>query len=370
MIPCADPGSGPGPGPDAGAGLDPVRGPGRAARRSARRRALVPPLAQRDGLDPVRLRIDARLVGEAADGDSAPTIREVLLHRFPPLADPGATDLDERLARGDVRRADGTPWRAGDLPRPRDEAWFHRELAPEDVPDVDLPVLLRDEHLLVIDKPHGTATTPRGRHILGSALVRLRRETGLEGLSPLHRLDRRTAGVLALGIRPEERAAYQQLFARGEVRKEYRARVKIGGVPRVEVGSPPDDASRPEASRPEGWRPVPEERRVLEHRLVRERGDLVTRVVPGAPNARTHVEVLAVDAATALLALRPETGRTHQLRAQLAHLGTPILGDDLYPTVRDEADCGGDLQLLGLSLAFTDPITGQKRDLRSARSLG
>src|SRR5690606_3818412 len=114
---------------------------------------------------------------------------------------------------------------------PGDELWFHRELRAEEVPEVELPVLLRDEHLLVLDKPHDMATMPRGAHVLSSALVRLRRRTGLVELSPLHRLDRRTAGVLAFGVRAQERAAYQGLFARGEVDKEYRARVRAPDDP-------------------------------------------------------------------------------------------------------------------------------------------
>lgn len=302
------------------------------------------PLAQRDGLDPVRVRVDEHLLAFAPDG----RIGDVLVARFPPLADPAATPLARRLDRGDVVRADGRPWRATDTPRVGEEIWFHRESAAEDVPDVDLPILLHDEHLLVIDKPHNMATTPRGRHVLASALVRLRQMTGIAELSPLHRLDRRTAGVLAFGVRAAERGRYQALFAAGAVRKEYRARVALT---------------------PGGWEPEPGERRRLADRLVREREDLQTRVVPGEPNAVTDVEVAEAESDTAVLRLRPRTGRTHQLRAQLAHLGAPILGDDLYPRVRPEAECGGDLQLLAVALGFTDPVTGQERALRSRRSL-
>src|SRR5699024_10129085 len=130
------------------------------------------------------------------------------------------------------------------------------------------------EHLLVLDKPHDLATMPRGTHILSSALVRLRRATGIQALVPLHRLDRRTAGVLAFGIRPEERPAYQQLFARQEVDKDYEA---------IAVPQPGSAVPR-----------RPGERTVLRDRLVRQRGELTTRVVPGAPNAETALEVVAV----------------------------------------------------------------------------
>jgi len=312
--------------------------PGRAARRRARR--LPPPLPQREGLDAVRWQVPR----DASDGTAA----RMLLRRFPALADPAATPLADRFAAGEVVDAHGRAWAEIDVVGPGDELWFHRELREEQVPAEPLPILFRDEHLLVVDKPHDVATMPRGAHVLASALVRLRRETGIAALVPLHRLDRRTAGVLAFGIRPEERSAYQQLFARREVDKRYEALVgpETGcAVPRT-----------------------PGERSLLADRTVKPRGSLRAQVVPGEPDALTELEVLGGTAAGALhLALRPRTGRTHQLRLQLSSRGAPILGEDLYPVPRPEPE--GPLQLLARSLAFTDPVTGQGRRFRSARSL-
>ena len=83
--------------------------------------------------------------------------------------------------------------------------WFHRDL-PDEVPvPFEIDVVHRDERLLVVDKPHFLATIPRGRHIVQTALVRLRRELGLPTLSPAHRLDRVTAGLLMFVVRPEHR---------------------------------------------------------------------------------------------------------------------------------------------------------------------
>lgn len=193
---------------------------GRAARRRERRAR--PPLPQRQGLDAVRWVVPPSTPARPA----AQALRE----RFPALADPQATPLLERFARGEIVAGDGAAWSADDLVGPGDQLWFHRELRAEEVPEVALSILHRDDHLLVLDKPHDMATMPRGAHVLSSALVRLRRATGITTLSPLHRLDRRTAGVLVFGIRPEERSAYQQLFARGEVDKEYLARVRPGTI--------------------------------------------------------------------------------------------------------------------------------------------
>lgn len=328
--------------------------PGRAARRRARRQA--PPLPQRDGLDARRHLIPA--------GSQETTAAQALRERFPALDHPEATPLEERFGNGEIVRDDGTAWASDDRVGPGDALWFHRELREEQVPAAELRILHRDEHLLVVDKPHDMATMPRGAHVLSSALVRLRRDTGITTLSPLHRLDRRTAGVLAFGIRPEERAAYQQLFARREVRKEYLARVRCPA--HASTAGTAGAGTVPVPATP-GVRRLVGDRAVLRDRLVKERGDLLTRVVAGVPNAVTELEVLETppDGSLTLL-LRPLTGRTHQLRAQLASRGTPILGEDLYPEPRVPQ---GPLQLLARSLAFTDPVTGAERDFRTALEL-
>ncbi|MDT5135062.1 MAG: tRNA pseudouridine32 synthase / rRNA pseudouridine746 synthase, partial [Mycobacterium sp.] len=95
--------------------------------------------------------------------------------------------------------------------------YFYRELRDEVPVPFDIPVLYRDDDIVVVDKPHFLATMPRGRHVAQTAVVRLRRELDLPELSPAHRLDRLTAGVLLLTTRREVRGAYQTLFARGLV---------------------------------------------------------------------------------------------------------------------------------------------------------
>lgn len=306
----------------------------------------------REGLDPVRWQVPPAprpsADGPARASATGPTALAALAARFPALRDPEATPLEERFASGEVVDADGRAWGAEDPVGPGDELWFHRELRREHVPDVALPILHRDDHLLVLDKPHDMATMPRGAHVLASALVRLRRETGIDTLVPLHRLDRRTAGVLAFGIRPEDRPAYQQLFARREVHKAYEAIVVPGAGCSLPTG--------------------PGERALLRDRLVKLRGSLLAEVVPGEPNAETALEVLsAAPDGTLHLVLRPRTGRTHQLRLQLASRGAPIRGEDLYPVPRHDPD--GPLRLLARELAFTDPVTGQERCFETAQEL-
>src|SRR5699024_1991753 len=178
-------------------------------------------------------------------------------------------------------------------------------------------------------------------------------------LTPLHRLDRRTAGVLAFGIRTQERAAYQQLFARGAVRKDYLARVTMPRGDHAPARIPTRAGARA----------------TLRDRLHKQHGELTTDVVSGEPNVITELEVLAQGANGALLLRRrPLTGGPHQRRAQLAARGAPIRGEDLYPQPASAADGdpapGTVLALLARSLSFTDPITGQERCFTSSGELG
>ena len=220
--------------------------------------------------------------------------------------------------------------------------YFYRELRDESSVPFDIPILYRDDDIVVVDKPHFLATMPRGRHVAQTALVRLRRELDLPELSPAHRLDRLTAGVLLFTTRRELRGAYQSLFARGLVGKTYLARAAVN--PNLEL-------------------PM-----VLRSRIAKRRGQLQVVEEPGEPNAETLIELIDSDG---LYRLTPRTGRTHQLRVQMASLGLPIVGDPLYPNVVDVApgDFSRPLQLLAYSLGFEDPRTGELRVFTSRRTL-
>lgn len=154
------------------------------------------PLPQRDGIDPVRLRLP-----EDPDGEWA-TVRDHLLARFAGAI--GADRVDGMLAGGRFVSLQGPvapdePYTAGRY------LWFHRDFAPEEPVPFPVGVVYRDAHLVIADKPHFLATTPRGRHITETAVARLRRELGLSSLQPAHRLDRLTAGLVLFVVRPEDR---------------------------------------------------------------------------------------------------------------------------------------------------------------------
>ncbi|MFS4097760.1 RluA family pseudouridine synthase [Streptomyces sp. AF1A] len=302
-----------------------------------RRRTPPPPapLPQRDGVDPVRVRLPA--------GGAWATVREHLVQR---LSGAGAGVVEGMFDAGLVVGADGRPV-APDAPyEPGMFVWFHRELPAEVPVPFPVEVVYRDEHIVVADKPHFLATTPRGTHVAETALARLRRELGIPALTAAHRLDRLTAGLVLFTVRPEERGAYQTLFRDRRVRKEYEAVA-------------PYDASLA----------LP---RTVRSRILKERGVPAAREAEGEPNAVTRVELVARRDGLARYRLVPRTGQTHQLRVHLSALGVPILGDPLYPEVTAPVPAGDfrrPLQLLARRLEFTDPVTGAEHAFASARVL-
>jgi len=280
------------------------------------------PLPVRDGLGPARVRLRGGVVVDE-------------------FRTRWGAEAAAKVLAGEVVLPDGTVVRATTVLPPGAHVYFYRELRDEVPVPYDIPVLYRDDDIVVVDKPHFLATMPRGRHVAQTATVRLRRELDLPELSPAHRLDRLTAGVLLFTVRREVRGAYQSLFAKGLVRKTYLARA---------------------ASDPGLELPI-----VLRSRIVKRRGHLQAVEEPGEPNAETLVEHLG----DGLYRLTPQTGRTHQLRVHMASLGLPIVGDTMYPKVVDVApdDFSRPLQLLAYSIEFDDPQIAEPRMFTSRRTL-
>jgi tRNA pseudouridine32 synthase / 23S rRNA pseudouridine746 synthase len=282
-----------------------------------------PPLPPRDGLGPARLRVHGGPLGDE------------LARRFGP-------DGAARAIAGEVVDQHGAALDPATVLPPGAVVYLYRDLLDEVPVPFDIPVLYQDEDIVVADKPHFLATMPRGRHVAQTALVRLRRQLGLDELSPAHRLDRLTAGVLLFTTHREVRGAYQTLFARGAVHKTYVARAAVD--PNVVLP------------------------RVVRSRIIKRRGTFQAVEEAGEPNAETLVELVSSDG---LYRLTPRTGRTHQLRVHLASLGLPIYGDPLYPNVIDVAadDFSTPLQLLAQRIEFVDPLSGTRREFASSRRL-
>lgn len=265
-----------------------------------------------------------------------------LRHKLDARVDVARMLADERFVHADLR-----PVRDDEAYAPHTFVWFHRDLRAEPVVPGELPVVHRDDRIVVVDKPAFLSTIPRGQHVRQSVVVRLRDELGLPELSPLHRLDRVTSGLLLLATEKRWRGPYQVLFERGQVHKTYRALAPFSSA-----------LSLPATVR---------------NHIAKERGVMRAEVVPGAPvNAETLVELeTRVGDDLAVYRLTPRTGRTHQLRLHLAGLGIPIVDDPLYPDVRDVSvdDFTRPLQLLADELAFVDPVDGTERRFHSGREL-
>lgn len=271
------------------------------------------------------------------------TVLDFLVQRF------GAVPRAEwcaRLSGGRVIDAGGTPLPLDAPYRPHAKLYYYRSVADEATLPFQEEVLYQDEHLVVADKPHFLPVTPGGRHVRETLLGRLKRRLGIDTLSPIHRIDRETAGLVAFSVQAGDRGRYHALFRERAVDKRY------------------------EAIAP--WRPGLAFPLHIHSRLVDSpTAFMQVGVAEGEPNAETHVDLLEVEGGLGRYALRPVTGRRHQLRVHMASLGCPIVGDRIYPTLRPDAphDLAHPLRLLARHLAFTCPVTGRVHAFESRRTL-
>jgi tRNA pseudouridine32 synthase/23S rRNA pseudouridine746 synthase len=295
---------------------------------------------------PVRNGVGASQVG-LPEGPWA-NMLDFLVQRFPAIT---AAQWRERMAQGDVVDDTGRTVSPDQAYAAHGKLYYYRTV-PDEAPNAaQATVLFEDELLVVADKPHFLPVTPSGNYLQETLLVRLRRQLGIDALTPLHRLDRETAGVVLLAKQPATCEYYHQLFySRGMV-KVYEA---IAASPAgTALGFPLTRSSTL----------VPADH-FMQMREALE-GDA------GTPNAHTDIEWIETQGAFARYRLRPLTGRRHQLRVHMAALGLPILGDRIYPVLQPQ---GGDevhnpLRLLARSIAFRDPVTGQDRSFSSRQQL-
>lgn len=270
------------------------------------------------------------------------TITDFLVERFPAIA---REVWLERMRRGLVADEFGaavTPERA--YPGPM-RVYYYRALDDEPRIPFDEELLFQDAHLVVVDKPHFLPVTPSGHYLQETLLVRLKNALGLPGLSPIHRIDRETAGLVLFSVQPRERGAYHDLFRQRDVRKRY------------------------EAIAP--WRADLAFPRVRESRIVEGQPFFRQAEAPGPANSETHIDVLEVSGPLARYRMSPVTGKKHQLRVHMNALGLPIVNDRVYPPVHPtpEDDYRYPLQLLAQAIAFDDPFTGEARHFCSKRRL-
>lgn len=271
-----------------------------------------------------------------------PSITAFLVQRFPAIPLPVWL---ARMQRGDVMDEFGHAVTAERAYQGHMRVYYYRALDEEPRIPFDEVLLFQDEHLVVVDKPHFLPVTPSGPYLQETLLVRLKNRLGISGLSPLHRIDRETAGLVVFSVQPGERGAYQDLFRQREVLKSY------------------------EAIAP--WRADRLFPRTCTSRIVEGQPFFRQAEVPGMANSETHIEVLEVQGNFARYALSPVTGKKHQLRVHMNTLGLPIVNDRVYPPVdpTPDDDFRYPLQLLAKAIRFDDPLTGQTRHFQSRQEL-
>lgn len=272
-----------------------------------------------------------------------PTIAEFLMTRFTAIS---RETWAERIAANDVVDEYGVPVTLERRYQAPLRVYYYRHLETEERIPFEEQILFQDDQLVVVDKPHFVPVVPTGKYLKESLLVRLKRKLGIDGLSPLHRIDRSTAGLVLFSVRPETRGAYQTLFAERRVSKLYEAVVPWR-----------DGASSVPA--------------IYRSRLVDDTHFMQVREEPGEPNSETGLSVQETAHGYARLALSPLTGRRHQLRVHCMALGMPIVNDPFYPVLQPagQDDFDRPLQLLAKAVAFRDPISDTPRSFSSALRL-
>ncbi|SER95939.1 Ribosomal large subunit pseudouridine synthase A [Corynebacterium cystitidis DSM 20524] len=306
------------------------------------------PLPPRDGLGASRVRVPTNTSVTAVT-----FVTEVINSQRYRHPEDDEEAILKRFAEGEVVLRNGTALTPESILTEGTDVFFYRRPAPERPVPYEIETVFEDDDILVVNKPPFLATMPRAAHITETATVRLRRATGNEELTPAHRLDRMTSGLLLFTKRRELRGPYQELFARREVHKLYEAIAEFR-----------------QFDTPALW----------EHHIHKEHGINEAQIISGTPNSVTHLlSVEKVDTARfsdynvetplARYTLEPVTGKTHQLRIQMKVAGVPILGDPIYHTRAPYRAISflKPMLLRSIELSFTDPLSGMARRFKTTR---
>lgn len=207
-----------------------------------------------------------------------------------------------------------------------------------------LDILYEDEDLLILNKDGRTPVHPsQGHHgdTLANFLMDYYQTIGLRAaFHPVNRLDRGTSGLMAVAKHPHAHELLQQQLQDGRLTRTYLAVCE--GVPEPLTGT-------------------------IDAPICREPGSVLRRMVsPDGAAARTHYEVLEHRGGRSLVRLRLETGRTHQIRVHMTHLGCPLVGDFLYGTETQELP--DRFALHSASIRLYQPVTGKEIALESPLS--
>ena len=239
---------------------------------------------------------------------------------------------DESVRVADTASSPAHKVRAGE----RVEAWLVDEgLKPENIP---VPLIFEDEHLLVVDKPAGLVVHPGAGNRSGTLVNALLGRGISGGEDPerpgvVHRLDRDTSGLMVLTKSKEAYAGLVAALSERRVRRIYRALVVGEGLPHAGTVDSP---------------------------VGRDPANPTLMAAGVGRSAVTYFEVMQEATGHAMLRVRLETGRTHQIRVHLSAIGHPVYADPLY----GEAVPGRRLWLHAEKLAFVHPVTKEPLEFK------
>lgn len=305
-----------------------------------KQKRIASPLPMREGVSASRvwLPID--------DNEDWHTTLDFLVDRFPYI---NRDILIERMSRGDIVDQSGKPFDENTPYLAEIFLFYYREIPNEPVIPFKEKILFKDENFIVVDKPHFIPVTPSGKYVKESLLARLKHQYQNEDISPIHRIDRETAGIVMFSCNIDVRGAFQSLFQKRKVDKTYHA-----------IATYSDDLSFPLTHRSQIVKSDPfflmEEATNPNHTEI---------------NSETIITLEKTKGSLAKYKLQPVTGKQHQLRVHMMSLGHPILHDPFYPKL---LPCKGEdyskpLQLLAKSISFIDPLTGEDRYFQSKLEL-
>ena len=254
-------------------------------------------------------------------------------------------EWEQRFKDGLVFNAKGVKLSINSEYEAETHVFYYRFLAHETHVPFEHKIIFENDHLLIVDKPHFLTISPTGQYVQETLLVRLKKQTNNESLTPIHRLDRETAGIVLFSKKAESRGIYQQMFAEREVEKTYHA-----------IAPYKSDLIFPQK---------------ISLRMEKGEPFYTMKVTDGFANSETEISIIDHDKTWAKYKLKPTSGKQHQLRLHLSFLGIPIKNDPFYPVVNHKAedDFSSPLQLLAKEISFIDPITCEKMFFESQLEL-